>query len=127
MPRISEKIILPELSFKICGLCFDAHNKLGRYRSEASYADAIETLLKEQEIPYKRELRLPPSFEGEREGRNRPDFIIDDKLVLELKTKPIITREDYDQVKRYLAVSGSTLGILVNFRSRYLAPKRVLR
>ncbi|MEK9208819.1 MAG: GxxExxY protein [Patescibacteria group bacterium] len=127
MPRISEKIIFPELSFRICGLCFDTHNRLGRYRSETSYGDALETLLKEEGIPYERELRLPPSFKGEREGRNRPDFIIDDKLVLELKTKPIVTREDYDQVKRYLAVTGSKLGILVNFRSKYLTPKRVLK
>ncbi len=127
MPRISEKIIFPELSFRICGLCFDTHNKLGRYRSESSYADALEVLMKEENIPYQRELRLPPSFEGERCGRNRPDFIIDGKLVLELKTKPIVTREDYEQVKRYLAVSGNKLGILVNFRSKYLTPKRVLK
>ena len=77
-----DKVIYSELSYKICGLCFAAHNKLGQFRSEKSYADALEKLLKDEGINYKREFSLPASFEGELEGRNIPDFVIEDKIII---------------------------------------------
>ena len=65
-------------------------------------------------------------MKGERNGRNIPDFIIDDKIILDLKAKPIVTKEDYYQMKRYLKSSQKRLGIIVNFRQPHLYPKRIL-
>ncbi|MBU3942887.1 hypothetical protein KKA24_02795, partial [Patescibacteria group bacterium] len=48
--KTDEKVIYPELSYKICGLCFNIHNQLGKYRNEKQYADALEDLLKENNI-----------------------------------------------------------------------------
>lgn len=126
MLRINKNILYPELSYKICGLCFYIHNKLGRYRNEKQYADAFENLLKENEIKYARERPLPISFSGEKNRRNIPDFIIDDKMVVDLKAKPLITKEDYFQLRRYLASYNKELGLIINFRQKYLYPKRVL-
>lgn len=64
--RMNKEVIYPELSYKICGLCFSVHNKLGRYRNEKQYGDAFEALLKENNIAYAREMSLPPFFEGEK-------------------------------------------------------------
>ena len=55
---------------------------------------------------------------------NLPDFIIDNEIVLDLKAKRIITKEDYFQMKRYLSASGKRLGLIVNFRQKYISPKR---
>lgn len=77
-------------------------------------------------LPYTREAGLKPSFEREHPRRNIVDFIIDDKIVVELKAKRVVTREDYYQMKRYLVACKKKLGILVNFRQQYLSPKRVL-
>lgn len=121
-----EKIIFPELSYKICGLCFEIHNRLGQFRSEKSYADALEEVLKTSGITYQREHSLDASFVGENNRRNIPDFMIEDKIVMDLKTKRIITKEDYFQMKRYLTASGKKLGLIVNFRQKYLNPKRIL-
>lgn len=44
--KILEKVIYPELSYKICRICFEVHNELGRYRNEKQYADAFELKLK---------------------------------------------------------------------------------
>jgi GxxExxY protein len=126
MMRINKKVIYPELSYKICGLCFYVHNKLGRYRNEKQYADALEALLKENKIKYIREIPLPSSFKGERVGRNLPDFIIEDKIIVELKAKPLILKEDYFQMKRYLVSYKKKLGLMFNFRQKYLRPKRIL-
>jgi GxxExxY protein len=126
MLQINKNIIYPELSYKICGIFFQIHNKLGRYRNEKQYADALENLLKENKISYIREKALPSSFLGEKEKRNIPDFIIEDRIIVDLKAKNLITKEDYFQMKRYLASYNRELGLLVNFRQKYLYPKRIL-
>jgi GxxExxY protein len=123
---MNKKVIYPELSYKICGLCFAVHNKLGRYRNEKQYADALEELLKINKIKYLREIYLPSSFAGEKDRRNKIDFIIEDKIILEVKAKPAILKEDYYQMKRYLISYKKKLGLIFNFRSKYLRPKRIL-
>ena len=119
-------LIYPGLSYSITGILFSTHNELGRYCNEKQYADKIELSLKELEIPYKREKILDQSFKGEKPGRNKVDFIVGDKIILEIKAKVIITREDYYQVRRYLQALNKKLGLLVNFRDKYLRIKRVL-
>lgn len=126
IPRINKNLLYPELSYKICGLCFYIHNKLGRYRNEQQYADAFEKLLKENKIKYTREKSLPPSFRGERERRNIPDFLIKDKIIVDLKAKEFIEKHDYFQMQRYLTSCNKELGLIINFRQKYLYPKRIL-
>lgn len=120
------KVIFKELSYKICGLCFKIHNILGRFRNEKQYGDALEKILTEHGIKYEREYIIPVSFEGEEKRRNRPDFLIENSILLDLKAKRIITKEDYFQMRRYLVSSGKKLGLIVNFRQNHLSPKRIL-
>ena len=124
--RNKEKPIYYELSYKINGVLFAVHNELGRFRNEQQYSDAIEQYLKLYAIPYKREMIIPKSFEGEMPARNRVDFLIDDKIVLEIKTKRVVEKSDYYQTKRYLIALEKKLALLVNFRDKFLRPKRVL-
>lgn len=123
---MKDKVIYPELSYIIYGLCFKIHNQLGRFRNEKQYADALEALLRINKISNEREVRLPTTFDIEKSGRSIVDFIIDDKIIIELKTKRFLTKEDYFQIKRYLVSCNKKLGILVNFRQKFLTPKRVL-
>ena len=122
------KIIYPELSYIINGILFKTHNTLGKNCSEGQYSDFVEKLLKESGIKYEREKILPPIFDGEKAGRNKVDFLIDNKIIiiLELKSKKVISKDDYYQVKRYLTALSKKLGIIVNFRSSYIYPKRIL-
>ena len=99
---------------------------MGRYRNEKQYSDAVEQRLKMAGVDYKRELAIPPSFIGEKTGRNRVDFIVDNKIVVELKAKRMLDRGDYYQIKRYLDSFHKKLGLLVNFRSEYLNVKRII-
>jgi len=126
MAKPFTKLIYEDLTYEINGVLFAVHNELGRYCNEKQYADAIEQKLKESNIAHEREVVIPASFSGELKGRNRVDFIIDDKVILEVKTKRILGREDYYQVRRYLDAFNKKLGILVNFRQKLLQPKRVL-
>ena len=112
-------IIEPELSYKLVGICFETHNELGRYSREKQYGDYIEKLLKENGIHHQRELQL--SSTG-----NILDFLVEDKIVLELKVQRIVTKKDYFQLQRYLKAADIKLGLLINFRDRYLKPKRII-
>lgn len=58
-------------------------------------------------------------------GSYRPDFIIDDKIVVEMKAKPFITKDDYMQLLQYLRITDKRLGLLINFRNKFLKPKRI--
>jgi len=123
MIRMPEKIIYPELSYKITGLLFKAHNQLGRYCKEKQYQDIIEELFKKRNVNFVREKEIPISTEI---CGNRTDFIIEDKIILECKAKSFTTKQDYYQLLRYLKASNIRLGLLVNFRNRHLRPKRIL-
>lgn len=122
---MTDAIIYAELSYILNGIFFQIHNELGRFRNEQQYADALEDKLKRDEINFIREQFLPPSFQGEHSNRNKPDFIIEGKIVVDIKAKRFITKDDYFQMKRYLVSSQMKLGILVNFRQIALTPKRV--
>ena len=116
----TNKLLYPELSYTIVGICFAAHNELGPYAREKQYGDLIEKKLIESKIYFRRELPIA-------ESGNVTDFLIDNKIILELKAKRVVTKEDYYQSQRYLQESGIKLALLVNFRNRYLKPIRVLR
>src|SRR3989344_4919640 len=120
------KLIYQDTTFKVNGILFSVHNDLGRYRNEQQYSDAIEQKLKENNLNYKREYILPASFSGESAGRSKVDFLIEDKIILEIKAKDFITKEDYYQIRRYLDSAKKKLGLLVNFRNKALRIKRIL-
>lgn len=120
------KIIYPELSYIVNGACFKTHNELGRLCNEKQYCDRLEQLLKEAGLKYEREKILSPSFLGESPGRNKIDFLIEGKIILEIKAKRILSRVDYYQSQRYLQALNLKLAILVNFRDEAIKPKRIL-
>lgn len=117
------EVLYPDLSYKINGLCFFVHNKIGRFSREKQYADELELELKNKGIKFSREIRI---VKCDRFTGNVIDFIIEDCIILELKAKSILTKDDYYQMKRYLISLNKKLGLLVNFRDTYLKPRRIL-
>ena len=119
------KILYPELSYKINGLCFQIEKKLGRFCREKQYGELLEGLLKERGISYKREFEIKNITITSPSG-NKVDFLIDSIILLDLKAKNFITKDDYFQMQRYLQASKLELGLIVNFRKPHLKPKRIL-
>ena len=115
-----EEIFFPELSYTINGVCFSVHNEVGPYAKEKQYADVVESKLRETGICFVREFRIGNTG-------NVVDFLIDDKIILELKAKRLLTKDDYYQVQRYLQETNIKLGLLVNFRNKYIRPARIIR
>ena len=126
MTRMGGKIglLYPDISYRITGLCYKVHNDLGRFCSERQYADALERFFVAHKIPFLREYNLETL--GKEMKGSFVDFLVEDKIIIDLKAKKFITKEDYYQMLRYLTGSGLKLGLIVNFRNTYLRPKRVI-
>jgi len=117
--------LYPELSYKITGACFKVHKKLGRFCTERQYCDELETFLKKIGCTYKRELEIS-SLNAISPTGNRVDFIVENKIILEIKAKRFVTKEDYIQTVRYLEAANLGLALLINFRHTYFKPKRII-
>src|SRR3989304_2284809 len=89
------KLIYGKLTYLINGICFETHNELGRYSKEKQYGNYLERRFKEENLKFKREYQIGDTG-------NIIDFVIDDKILLEIKAKRIISKADYYQVQRYL-------------------------
>jgi GxxExxY protein len=124
MQRIVEhankEIIYPELSYLITGVLFSVHNELGQYGKEKQYGDLLEQKLREANLSFKREVSVGDSG-------NILDFVVENKIALELKATRLILKEHYRQLQNYLQQTGLKLGLLVNFRDGFIKPRRVIR
>lgn len=120
MATNKKQILYPELSYSVVGACFDVHNELGRFAREKQYADHLEERFINSGLKYVREFRLGDSG-------NIVDFLVDQKIILELKTVRLLTGGCYRQIQNYLQQARIELGLLVNFSDVLLQPKRILR
>ena len=105
----------------------EIHRFLGKGFAEIVYIDALTYELKSKGIPFEREkeylvqykkIILPHKFYA--------DFVVFDKIIVEVKAQKGIADEHFAQVINYLAVSGCPLGLLVNFGESSLVVKRVV-
>ena len=108
--------IYQELSSKVLGIAMQLHREMGCGFKEKVYQDAFEVLLKEAEIPYEKEKHINLVFHGvQLEHDFFYDFLIDDKIGVELKAVSEIVGEFEAQIINYLHVSNHKLGLLLNF------------
>lgn len=120
------RLIYPELSYKIQGILFKVHNKLGSTRQEKHYQRAIEIELTDQGVSFQREKKVVLEYLGKRIGDYFVDFVIDDKIILELKAKDFYNSKDINQAISYLKTLNLRLGILANFRLDKLKYRRII-
>ena len=121
-----QKVVYPEFSYVLVGLFMETQRKHGRFAKEKQYGDYFESLLIREGIAYVRELPLNKLTNDPVFKSNRIDFIANNKILIEMKVVPFLGKGDYYQTMRYLQAANLKLGLLVNFRSEYLKPKRIL-
>ncbi|KKK73023.1 hypothetical protein LCGC14_2898030, partial [marine sediment metagenome] len=97
---------------------------LGPVHKETVYHNAIAIELKRLKIPFETEKVLKVTYRGETVGIYKPDFIIDDKVILEIKAVPAIAKVMLDQIYYYVRGSKYRLVLLANFGARRLEIKR---
>ncbi len=114
-------------SYYIIGLCMDVHNELGKGFSEIVYGDALELELKLHGVPYSREVRFNIDYKGNILSHQYiADFVIEDKIIVEIKAIEKLAQTHIKQTLNYLAASKLRLGLLINFGEDSLSYKRVV-
>jgi GxxExxY protein len=118
---------LQPLTYQLIGIGMEVHRILGKGFLEVVYKDAFEYELKMRGVIYEREkeysiayknIILPHKFFA--------DFVIDNSIILELKSKAGIIEQHQAQVMNYLAVSKLQVGLLLNFHDHSLQYKRIV-
>lgn len=121
------EIIYKEESYAIIGKCMEVHNELGHGFSEVVYKDALQFKFNEYGIPYKREKEYLVYYKGNLlDRRYIADFVVYDKIILEVKCVKALTEEHLSICINYLKVSNCKLALLVNFARGKLAYQRIL-
>ena len=113
-------------SYKIRGACFKVYNTLGGGIKENIIEKALIKELEDNGINVDRQQRIEINYNGAKVGTYIPDLVVNGKIMVELKSKPFITKEDEKQFWGYLKGSGYQLGFLINFGSQKLIIKRFI-
>lgn len=121
--RNNTDLLYEDLTYKVRGAIFAVYNGLGYGHKEDVYQKALVKELAIQSISFTRETPLKVSYKGEIVGNYRPDFVIEDKIILELKATEFIPKVFEAQLLHYLKTTGFSLGLLVNFG----APKVIIK
>ena len=119
-------LIHPQLSYVIIGVLFDVYNNLGPGHKEKYYQKAIAMALKTAGISFKEQAAVPLLFKLKEVGLYYLDFLIEDKIILEIKAGDKFLKQNIAQVYGYLKAKKLQLGILANFTKAGLQSKRIV-
>lgn len=119
-------LLYGNLTYKIRGAVFNVYNTLGYGHKEQVYQHALVKEFTEKGIPFKREVNLSVNYKGTKVGNYKPDFIINNKVILEIKATEFLPKTFSEQLLHYLKSTGYNLGILINFGSTQLQIKRLI-
>ena len=110
---------------RVLGCVFDVYHHLGPGFLESVYHKCLGIELTKAGIPFESEKKLKIFYKGEDINMYfSADIVIENKIILELKAKDKLTKQDEAQILHYLKVSGYQLGLLINFGNRRKAEVR---
>ncbi len=121
-----EKVLYPELSYKIMQIVFEIHNMLSPGFTEDIYEEATICELESQQIPYEKQKPIEVYFKGKLMGIYRLDLVVDNKIILELKAVSALNDVYKSQLRSYLKATSLHLGILINFGSPRVQSVRII-
>ncbi|MCJ7935754.1 MAG: GxxExxY protein [Chryseobacterium sp.] len=122
-----EDLVYKQESYVIIGVCMEVHNNLGSGFSEIVYKDALEYEMKQAGIVYEREKEYFVTYKGTvLPHKFYADFVVFDKIILEVKGRSDIAEGHIAQAINYLKVSENKLALIVNFGEIKLNYKRIV-
>jgi GxxExxY protein len=124
--KVKKDIILPELTYQIVGILFEVWNSIGYSHKEVFYQKAIARIFKERSIPFQEQVKVKLKFKGDDLGVYFLDFLIQSKVILEIKKREYFSKQDIDQLFKYLQATGLQLGIIAHFTRTGVKFKRVV-
>jgi len=123
----NDKYPLSDLTGKVIKCAIEVHKHLGNGFQKVIYQRALAIEFGLQNIPFEREFEMSLFYKGEQIGTRRVDFFVDGKVMVEIKA--VIQLEDVHlaQAINYLEAYKMEVGLLINFGSKSLEFKRVMK
>lgn len=117
-------LLYEDLTYKIRGAVFQVYNTLGFGHRESVYQKALEREFKKRKISFEAEPVLSIWYDNEKVGIYRPDFVVEKKIIVELKSAQFLSQDCEKQLVYYLKGTSFKLGLLINFGASKLVIKR---
>jgi len=114
-----------EITEQIIGAAMKVHSALGNGFQEVIYQRALEIEMEDAGIKFRREFEMPIFYKGKEIGLRRVDFLVDGKIMVELKAIIQLENVHLAQAKNYLEAYNVEVGLLINFGSISLQFKRL--
>lgn len=124
--KTKRNLIYKEECYRILGLVFDVYNKVGFGHKELFYQKALAENFKNNGVPFKEQLKVRLKFKGKELGIYIFDFLVFDKIIIELKVRNFFSKKDIEQLYRYLKAVNLKLGIIIHFTKDGIKYKRVV-
>lgn len=121
-------LLYKELSYQIQGAAIEVRKNYGSGHKESVYQSALAEEFRLRKIPFKREqsIAILSPKTGKTIGVYRPDFLIDNKVILEIKALEVLANRLIDQLFDYLRNSVYELGYFINFCGPKIYMKRII-
>lgn len=115
-----------ELTRAIIGAAIEVHSSLGPGFLESVYEAAMAIELNLREVQYEQQKPIPVMYKGEKAKDFFCDFLVGEKVLVELKALKAITGAEEAQLLNYLKATGLKVGLLINFGEQSLRYKRLV-
>jgi GxxExxY protein len=116
-----------ELTEKIIGCAMQVHKVLGNGFQEVIYQRCLAIEFEKAGLKSQRELEMPIFYDGVEVGTRRADFLVEDRILVELKAISTLDDSHYAQMINYLEAYKLEIGLLLNFGERRLQFKRFVK
>ena len=116
-----------EITESIIGAAIVLHRELGPGFLESIYEQALAVEFAIRGIAFVRQKPIPLFYRDYQIGEHRIDFLVEDKIVVELKAVEALEKVHFAIVRSYLKAAGLSDGLILNFSSMPLTVKRVRR
>ena len=114
------------VSERVIGSAYEVSNSLGAGFLEAVYENALCLELEAQSIAFEKQKPVSVSYRGQKVGHYVADLVVENRLLVELKALPGITKQHEAQLMNYLRATGINVGLLLNFGTPKLGIRRIV-
>ncbi|MFN8673082.1 MAG: GxxExxY protein [Candidatus Sericytochromatia bacterium] len=121
-----EKLLYKNLTYKIIGLAMEIYNQLGYGFLEKVYENAFVIQLEESNLLYTQQKKFNVLFKNKIVGEFCPDIIVENKVIIEIKTCETIIDAHRSQILNYLKTTSLRVGLIINFSKTKLEYERLI-
>jgi len=124
--KTKDNLIYADECYRIMGVVFKVFKELGFGHKESFFQKALARDFKDSGFEFKEQLRCKVKYKREDLGIYILDFLLFDKIILEIKQRNFISSKDINQLYKYLKATNLRLGIIITFTSEGVRYKRVV-